>query len=143
MGGPGELCLVACTQPSPTALVPSVQCTHLDDVQLLHTGGHPELGVTLVVQTVCNTEATLTAGAMDTWQPKGSPWVPPLCEDWVRQEWTAPSHPLPGLVTLLVLRLGILHFVHEVIGVPLRDVLGESFLFVRVLWGRKEDFSGD
>ena len=33
--------------------------THLDDVQLLHAGGHPELRATLLVDFICNTEATL------------------------------------------------------------------------------------
>lgn len=30
--------------------------THLDDAQLLHAGGHPELRGALAVQTICNTE---------------------------------------------------------------------------------------
>lgn len=41
----------------PTALALCHLGTHLDDVQLLHAGGHPELGGALAVQTICNTEA--------------------------------------------------------------------------------------
>lgn len=56
MVSPAGLVLYAllprCCSPGPLHLG-----THLDDVQLLHTGGHPELGGTLAVQTVCNTEA--------------------------------------------------------------------------------------
>jgi hypothetical protein len=33
--------------------------THLNDVQLLHAGGHCELRATLAVRTICNTEAVL------------------------------------------------------------------------------------
>lgn len=58
----------AATQPSP--LPPD---THLDNVQLLHTGGHPERGAALAVQIVCNTEAAgaVSRGAAGQPRPHG------------------------------------------------------------------------
>ena len=55
MVSPAGLALYAL--PSPLQPWPLHLGTHLDDVQLLHAGGHPELGGALAVQTVCNTEA--------------------------------------------------------------------------------------
>lgn len=41
----------------PVALALCHLGTHLDDVQLFHAGGHPELRGALAVQTICNTDA--------------------------------------------------------------------------------------
>lgn len=91
--------------------------THLDDVQLLHTGGHPELGGTLAVQTVCNTEAggavsggaagqpqahrteaaTLTSGALGVPNPPTPP-CPALLRSWGREGLGPCGHPPPGPV---------------------------------------------
>lgn len=93
----------------PAALALCHLGTHLDDVQLLHAGGHPELGGSLAVQTICNTDAVTAVSRQHRKQvvtvtykapsPPGG-WVLLLGEEGLVHLAALPRPCCPQLVTL-------------------------------------------